>query len=341
MHKSLSAQTTGRLYALIAGGIIVGLTVNLLPHNPGISDVGDAFALSALSVIGGIVGIYTLVVCSGLLLNVLTRRSKFFHRHVEMSHGVHYPSVDAKTLIKALVAEIGANILSFWFLFPWRNRTGIVEGDPYASGQRANLTPVLLVHGFMCNAGVWHGLRAHLQRRGLTTHTISCDPLGGDIDDFSRVLHEGVEELRQRTGAAQVRMIGHSMGGLIIRAYVKNYGHEHIESAMCLGAPHQGTIYSLGGQGICAKQMNLGNRWLMEMTRSASDIEFRSKLINVCTSLEDIVQPASAAALPGARNLMVSHCGHTVMPADAGVISLIDEWLEETVVETDLTMAAA
>ncbi len=53
MHKSLSAQTTGRLYALIAGGIIVGLTVNLLPHNPGISDVGDAFALSALSVIGG------------------------------------------------------------------------------------------------------------------------------------------------------------------------------------------------------------------------------------------------------------------------------------------------
>lgn len=335
MHKSLSAQTTGRLYGLIAGSITIGLTWSKLPENAGFADtlsaLPAAFLLSALMVGIGILAIYTSVVSIGLLLNVATRKSAFFHRHVEMSPEIHYPSVDAGTLIKALMDEVVANVRAFWFLFPWKNRTGIIEGDADASRNRANLTPVLLVHGFMCNAGVWYGMRSHLQARGITTHTICCDPLGGDIDDFAREVHRGVEELRNRTGAGQVRMIGHSMGGLIIRAYVKAYGHDSIESAMCLGAPHQGTIYALGGQGTCAKQMHLGNRWLLEMTRSARDIEFRSKLVNICSSLEDIVQPASSAALPGARNVMVSHCGHTVMPADKGVIALVDGWLEETV----------
>lgn len=331
MHKSLSAQTTGRLYGLIAGSAVLAMTVKQSLETSDIYEIAAAFSLSLLTVCATIVGIYTLVVCSGLLLNIATRKSAFFHRHVQMSPEIHYPAVSASTLLKALVAEVAANIRSFWYLFAWKNRTGIVEGDEQASQHRSNLTPVLLVHGFMCNAGVWHGLRRHLKQRGITTHSICCDPLGGDIDDFAHVVHEGVKELKRRTGASQVRMIGHSMGGLIIRAYVKHYGHDSIESAMCLGAPHQGTLYALGGQGTCAKQMHLGNRWLLEMTRSRRDIEFRSKLVNVCTTLEDIVQPASSAALPGARNWMVSHCGHTVMPADAGVISLIDQWLEENI----------
>jgi pimeloyl-ACP methyl ester carboxylesterase len=329
MHKSLSAQTTGRLYGLIAGSVTLALTVKQLPDAAGFFDLMAAFTLSLLTVCGSIVGIYTAVVCSGLLLNVATRNSAFFHRHIEVVPEMKYPAVNALTLLKALAAEVAANIRSFWYLFAWKNRADVVEGNELASQHRSNLTPVLLVHGFMCNAGVWHDLRGHLKRRGITSHSICCDPLGGDIDDFAHVLREGVEELKRRTGARQVRMIGHSMGGLIIRAYVKHYGHDSIESAMCLGAPHQGTLYALGGQGVCAKQMHIGNRWLMEMTQSQRDIEFRSKLVNVCTTLEDIVQPASSAALPGARNWMVSHCGHTVMPADKGVLSLIDHWLDE------------
>ena len=333
MHKNMTASLTGRLYGLTALVVALALTFTKLPEQAGLTDVVLGFAGSLLRVGLCVAALYTTVVCLGLLLNVATRNSRFFHKHIDVAPEVRFEPVALPTVLNALHHEILANVKSFWYLFPWQNRTGILQGCEQASQARSNTTPVLLVHGFMCNAGVWNTLRPHLQRRGITSHSITCNPLGGDIDDFAHMMHTAVLELQQRTGSQKVRMIGHSMGGLMIRAYVKHYGEQHIESALCLGAPHQGTIYSLGGQGICAKQMNLGNPWLMSMTRSETDIAFRRKLTNICTTLEDIVQPASSAALPGARNWMVSHCGHTIMPADKGVISLIDTWLEEVTQE--------
>jgi triacylglycerol esterase/lipase EstA (alpha/beta hydrolase family) len=54
---------------------------------------------------------------------------------------------------------------------------------------------------------------------------------------------KAVADLRQRTGAAQVALVCHSMGGLVARAYLRAYGDEAVACVVTLGSPHRGTVH--------------------------------------------------------------------------------------------------
>src|SRR4051812_33974479 len=85
--------------------------------------------------------------------------------------------------------------------------------------------PVLLVHGVLCNAGVWARLRRDLRRRGVGGFfSLSYGPPLASIEEFADQLARKIDAVLAATGATSTIIVAHSMGGLVVRAYIRRYG---------------------------------------------------------------------------------------------------------------------
>ena len=106
---------------------------------------------------------------------------------------------------------------------------------------------VLMVHGFMSNSGIWWWLARQLRRHGgAGVDSLNLTPVFGDIERYLPQLNQRIAQLRAR-GADRILLVGHSMGGLVCRAWL----HDHVVdgkttdglrcSLVTLCTPWQGT----------------------------------------------------------------------------------------------------
>jgi hypothetical protein len=63
----------------------------------------------------------------------------------------------------------------------------------------ATKVPVLLIHGYCCNHGVWRDVEARLQALGHTVLAINLEPLFCSIDDYVPQVEQAVAQLRAQT----------------------------------------------------------------------------------------------------------------------------------------------
>src|SRR5439155_10075409 len=97
---------------------------------------------------------------------------------------------------------------------------GTQPGRP--SGDVRHDRPVLLVHGFGHNRSGWFLLNQRLRRAGFTSvHAWNYDPWRHSVPELAAMLRDRVELLRGVTGAEHVNIIGHSLGGILLRYYVQ------------------------------------------------------------------------------------------------------------------------
>ena len=89
---------------------------------------------------------------------------------------------------------------------------------------------VLLIHGFFCNRQLWRPLARWLTARGHPLGALDLEPVLGSIDDYVPAIERAVTELLARTGAPAVALVGHSMGGLAARAYLRRHGSARISA---------------------------------------------------------------------------------------------------------------
>src|SRR6185295_8760784 len=69
-----------------------------------------------------------------------------------------------------------------------------------------------------------------------------------------------IDEVRAATGAAEVDVIGHSMGGMVGRYYVALAGGDGVvRNLVTIGAPHTGTEVSALGLGHPMHELVLGS----------------------------------------------------------------------------------
>jgi pimeloyl-ACP methyl ester carboxylesterase len=111
------------------------------------------------------------------------------------------------------------------------------------SGDPGFDTPVLLVHGYAHNRSGWWVLQRKLRLAGFTSvHTVNYLPLGSGVPRLALRLADRVDEIRAATGARRVHLVGHSLGGVLIRWYVDQLGGDQwVDTAVTLGTPHHGT----------------------------------------------------------------------------------------------------
>ncbi len=201
-------------------------------------------------------------------------------------------------------------------------------GRPH--GDTTHDTPVLLVHGYGHNRSGWFLLDRSLRQAGFTSvHTMNYVAYGreGVAELASRLAHR-VDEIRQVTGAEKVHVVGHSMGGVLLRYYVQELGgHRFVDSAVTIASPHEGTVTALAGIGAGARDLRPGST---VMRRLAASVERGTSVrwVAFYSNLDALIQPAPSAMLrhPAlkATNILVKDLGHlTIMMSSVVARSVV------------------
>ena len=193
--------------------------------------------------------------------------------------------------------------------------------------------PVLLLHGYGCNAGYWLHLARRLDAAAISHAALDLEPMLGDIDGYVPLVQRAVERLCRDSGAAQVIIVAHSMGGLVARAYLRNCSSAQVAHVFTLGTPHHGTSLASFGVGKNAQQMRRtgardaapGASWL-EALAAAEDAATRALFTSLFTHHDNIVSPQTSSVLAGARNIEFGGVGHVALGRNPRVLErLIDE----------------
>jgi triacylglycerol lipase len=228
-----------------------------------------------------------------------------------------------------------------WFLREWASAVilfaaamplhRLLMGSDTVSPLTQHRTPVLLVHGYLCNRGFWWWIRRHLQTRGYTVATVNLEPPFADIADFVEQLRQRIDAVRQETGAATVYLVGHSMGGLVIRGYIKRHGTRSVGRVITLGTPHRGTRLASLGLGRNARSMRPNSDWLKASSIKAPPVP----ILSIWSARDNFVLPQDSGRLTGAREVILKDVGHLSMAFSIEVVDAIDR--ELTVIDQRAT----
>ena len=185
---------------------------------------------------------------------------------------------------------------------------------------------VLLVHGYLCNHAVWRALLDSGSLRGCNVATVDLEPIFGPIERYAEVVASAVDRLRGTTGAAQLVLVGHSMGGLAIRAYLSRFGDDAVALVVTLATPHHGTFLARFGSGANASQMGIGSSYLQQLARALPPT-LAAKFVCVATRDDNMIVPRTSPLLPGAQHVVLERVGHLALIEDARAWQVVQQVL--------------
>lgn len=233
--------------------------------------------------------------------------------------------------VAMLLREWWAAILTYPFLFafePW-----LVPNNP-PSGLPHKGLPVVLVPGFFTNRGYLYAWRKYLLRHGYgKVYSVSPEPIFAGVEPNAEHLARFVDEVLRDTGAERVILIGHSMGGLVIRLYLHRFGGLAKSAlAIAVGSPLNGTVLAEGKEkmGPIIKQLTSGNAWAAALTAEAEAHPCPIPFISLVSPHDSIVSPQSNARVAPhyGREITLPGVGHMEMVNSTQVMRVLKQELD-------------
>jgi hypothetical protein len=207
-----------------------------------------------------------------------------------------------------------------------------------AAPSATEIPPILFVHGNGDHAALWMTALWRMESNGVPRDRMSAinftDPLAraddtkaepnkSSTEDQRRELGEAVQELKRRTGAPRVALVGNSRGGYSIRGLIRNGGGADVSHAVLCGVPNHG-VYAwdaglnneFNGRGPFLRGLNEGDS---EVTPGTAFLTLRSDGMDKYAQEDGrfVGKPgtptgvtAEGPALKGATNLVLGAVDH-------------------------------
>jgi triacylglycerol lipase len=185
-----------------------------------------------------------------------------------------------------------------------------------APGDTVSSPPVILIHGLYHNASAWILYRWWLRRAGYQrVYLFNYNSLRSNFREISGQLDKWMLETARSFPGEAVFMVGHSLGGLLAKAYAgKKGGGEGpaVRALVTLGSPHKGSRMTVFGIGRLAKSLAFGSTLIRELE------EIRIPSGVNCTAIyspvDNMVLPAeSLKAPPGWNDVRTQPICHVSM----------------------------
>lgn len=204
--------------------------------------------------------------------------------------------------------------------------------------------PVLLVHGYAGTAAAWTPLRHVLVEAGfghitsLSYNSFTTDP----VTISAELTHQALQALAA-TGAPRLHLIGHSLGGLIVRRALGTSAvlSSQTGTAVTIASPHRGASLARIAPGRCARIMHLSSHPLQPETDPPRTVRW----LAYYSDSDRVVSTASARLDDpryGAANFLIPDCGHLTIHRDARLIrSLVEELIHTETSTAPMVSAGA
>jgi triacylglycerol lipase len=181
------------------------------------------------------------------------------------------------------------------YLPSWRWAEHRADGNP----------PILLVHGFFLNRACMFAIYWRLRRAGFhQVYTVNLKPLFGPIESAAAHLAPRIRDIVAHHSNAQIHVVAHSMGGLVMRRALHVDPQLPVASVVTLGTPHQGSMMASFGISTAARQMRIGSGFLAGLPAEPA-VPF----ISISSEMDNLVLPNEHAAF-GCRSIQLDRIGH-------------------------------
>ena len=220
------------------------------------------------------------------------------------------PAAGRWALLRAWWLEALTCTWVFGWLQPFAHRQQPDWLPPTPTGQRG----VVLVHGFLCNRGVWLPWLPELRARGHAYVALTLEPAFGSVDDYVAAIDTAMRQVQAATGLPPV-LVGHSMGGLAARAWLRTLAQppaQRVHRILTLGTPHHGTWPARFSHTTNGMQMRPDSPWLQALAASEGAAQ-RALFSCWYSDCDNIVYPTRSATLDGAENHLLHGLGHVHM----------------------------
>src|SRR6202047_999033 len=209
---------------------------------------------------------------------------------------------------------------------------------PLAAPGTAEVPPILFARGNGEQAPLWMTTLWRMESNGVLRDRMFAinftdpssraddtkpEPNKSSTEDQRRELGDAVKELKRRTGAPRVALVGNSRGGYPIRFYIKSGGGGDVSHAVLCGVPNHGVFDwddNLGneynGRGPFLRGLNEGES---EVTPGTSFLTLRSDAMDKYAQPDGRIlgKPGTPTgigfdgpALKGATNLVIGAVDH-------------------------------
>ena len=157
-------------------------------------------------------------------------------------------NVTAKEIASSLIA---ANLYPLG-LFQKIKPSDHIPSSPYKNNKKAEPSslpytrPVLLVHGIAHNASAFIQMKAKMRKHGwMHVFTMNYNTLNRGLLNMAEDVSLQVSKIIEITGASQIDIVAHSLGGIVSRYYMSmGSGRGKVKNLVTLGTPHKGTYLS-------------------------------------------------------------------------------------------------
>lgn len=245
------------------------------------------------------------VVAFGVLVSYIIRRYELGNRGSTMEGADGQVSVVEGAL--GIAGEIVATVLSA-VLYP----VGYLRGEASLARLKTGERPVILCHGYMHNRSAFFLLRYRLSKAGWR-NVVSPNfrPATASIPDFAQQLADTVAVALIKSGCDEVDLVGHSMGGLVVRYYIQNLGGAScVRTAITLGSPHRGTKMAALGLFGTAEQFRSDSPVVLGLDEAGTPVSMTA----IWSDFDNIVLPPENARLPEPhRSIMIRGLGHIAL----------------------------
>jgi pimeloyl-ACP methyl ester carboxylesterase len=186
--------------------------------------------------------------------------------------------------------------------------------------------PVIVLHGYAMNRANFLPLAVRLSRAGLGPILGFEYWTLGRTAAAARQLGWFVDQVCEATGAAEVDVIGHSMGGVVARYYVQLAGGDgRVRRLITLGSPHGGTDVSSLGIGHPGRELLVGSKLVTRL--AAAPPPERTRITTIWSKGDALVPGGKQKPLPGAETIMFDDLGHVALLGSRRVAQLVIERL--------------
>jgi triacylglycerol esterase/lipase EstA (alpha/beta hydrolase family) len=179
--------------------------------------------------------------------------------------------------------------------------------------------PILLVPGYAQNRSSLAWLHRFLLARGFRwVWAVNHPRRNAGLAERAAALGQRVAELRAATGAEQVDIIGHSLGGLVAAWYCRRLGGEaHVRRLVTIGTPWRGTRLAIFAREPVAREISYGSHVLDGLAPPGVSA------VSIWSPDDPVVVPSQSAVADGVESVCVDSAGHHELLVSARVFRAV------------------
>ena len=207
--------------------------------------------------------------------------------------------------------------------------------SPASHGEEAEAaaerTPVVFVHGYTGSASNWAGALARFRAAGYSSdelHAFDYDWTQSN-EESAQELAAYVDDVLAQTGAAQVDLVNHSMGGLVSQYYLSQLdGTAKVAHLASLAGANHGTT-SAAACTIYAscREMVPGSSFIREITQG-DETPGDTAYATWYSACDGVIIPHTSTRLEGAENTNAGCVNHLAFLTNSRVAEGVLDFLQ-------------